>query len=247
MTMVSKSKMKKMATDSPCTKNNDSVVMLPMTDASLAVREFEELCEKLFVEGDRETVTVEDEGLANGVLTCPRCEVQLEYGEVEKSDGETFSYWRCPKDVNGVKCFVTHAADDTCTEYLELVKCQVAACYFPSGDAITDHKRGVIPFINMECYCCAPLVLLVSKSERNPNRLFFKCRKNECNFFQWADSVPRNKAWKWLRMRVGPEEKLAQARPPPDLQKPGCKRPAEATPRANLSSKKNVEGLKTSA
>ena len=228
-------------TDSPVSvaekKKTLKLCVGPATTKPLVLPEvatFESLCDSLFENDNDNAVNV-----TLTELVCPRCDVGLEEGgeKVEKEDGDTFSYWRCPREMNGVKCFVTHAADGTCGDYLQLVDAQLAPCYRPTGNIITDHKRRLIPFINMECYCCLPLVLLQSKSERNPDRLFFKCRKGGCRFFQWADSVPRNNAWKWLQMRVGPEEKLAQAKPPPDLQKPGSKRPREATPRATPQSK----------
>lgn len=240
----------------------DSVVMFPDSDAARACLAFQELCEqfiepKLYAEREREREEEErereevvvDEGFNDtpSPLGCPRCEVELEYGEVEKEDGELFCYWRCPKEQNGVKCFVTHQADDQCGEYLELVKAQLADCYWPSGDSVKDCKRKVIPFINMECYCCSPLVLITSQSEKNPNRLFFKCKKGECKFFQWADSVPRGKVWHWLRERVGPEAFLAQHKPPPNLQKPSRKRPAEVTPRSTYQSKKSKVGVQSTA
>lgn len=234
----------------------DPVVMFPPTDEAKACLEFQELCERLINprlhaepvnEMEREEVVDEGFNDTPSPLWCPRCEVELEYGEVEKADGELFCYWRCPKEQNGVKCFVTHQADDQCGEYLELVKARLAGCYWPSGDPVKDCKRKVIPFINMECYCCSSLVLITSQSEKNPNRLFFKCKKGECKFFQWADSVPRGKVWRWLKERVGPEEFLAQANPPPDLQKPSRKRPAEVTPRTTYQSKKSKVGVQSTA
>ena len=38
----------------------------------------------------------------------------------------------------------------------------------------------------------------MSNSERNPGRLFFKCAKRECDFFQWADEDPRKNTKRWL-------------------------------------------------
>ena len=39
----------------------------------------------------------------------------------------------------------------------------------------------------MQCYCERPLIMSQSRSEKNPGRLFFKCPKRNCTFFQWAD------------------------------------------------------------
>ena len=38
----------------------------------------------------------------------------------------------------------------------------------------------------------------MSNSERNSGRLFFKCSKRECDFFQWADEDPRGHKKRWL-------------------------------------------------
>ena len=38
----------------------------------------------------------------------------------------------------------------------------------------------------------------MSNSEKNPGRLFFKCSKRECDFFQWADERPKGKTRLWL-------------------------------------------------
>ena len=138
----------------------------------------QELVDGLF--GDTEVV---DEGFCAEPPTCPRCEVPMDYGEVVKEDGETFCYWRCPKEEDGVKCFVTHSNDDDFESFILTVKMQLASCYQPSGDRVKGHKKRIIPFSNMECYCCESLVLLKSRSEKNPNRLFLKCRKNQCDFF----------------------------------------------------------------
>lgn len=189
-----KLKRETLATDSPMSHARE-------TDA--AVNALQDLCVGLF-DGDDFNTSVIDEGIVPDPPECPRCEVDMEYGEVQKEDGDMFCFWRCLKEVNGVKCFVTRSADDDCAEFLE-VKMKLADCYRPSGNLVQDHKRRCIPFMNMECFCCEPLVLLLSKSEKNPNRLFLKCRKNGCQFFQWADSVPRGKVWKWLGLMLGPE------------------------------------------
>ena len=49
----------------------------------------------------------------------------------------------------------------------------------------------------MRCHCCNPLALTMSRTEKNPGRLFFKCYRRVCPFFQWADQDPwgQNRAW----------------------------------------------------
>ena len=42
-----------------------------------------------------------------------------------------------------------------------------------------------------------------SRSEKNPGRLFFKCPKRNCKFFQWVDQEPRGIAKAWMeRSRI---------------------------------------------
>ena len=50
----------------------------------------------------------------------------------------------------------------------------------------------------MRCHCCNPLALSMSHTEKNPGRLFFKCYRRTCPFFQWADQDPRGKNRVWL-------------------------------------------------
>ena len=50
----------------------------------------------------------------------------------------------------------------------------------------------------MKCFCSNTLNLAMSNSERNPGRLFFKCAKRQCDFFQWADEYPRGHTRRWL-------------------------------------------------
>ena len=40
--------------------------------------------------------------------------------------------------------------------------------------------------------------MTMSHSEKNPGRLFFKCRKRQCEFFQWVDEHPRGKNRAWI-------------------------------------------------
>ena len=50
----------------------------------------------------------------------------------------------------------------------------------------------------MRCHCCNALAMTMSHSERNPGRLFFKCSRRICPFFQWVDEDPRGKNRVWL-------------------------------------------------
>ena len=50
----------------------------------------------------------------------------------------------------------------------------------------------------MRCYCERPLIMSQSRSKKNPGRLFFKCPKCNCKFFQWVDQEPRGIAKAWM-------------------------------------------------
>ena len=80
-------------------KMDASVVQPDLSVSKLPAENLQELVEGLF--GDTEVL---DEGFGAEPPTCPRCEVPMDYGEVVKEDGETFCYWRCPREVDGVKC-----------------------------------------------------------------------------------------------------------------------------------------------
>lgn len=67
----------------------------------------QELVDEIFFD-----TKVVDEGIGAEPPTGPRCEVFIDYVEVEKEDGETFCYWRCQKQIIDVKCFVTHSNDE---------------------------------------------------------------------------------------------------------------------------------------
>ena len=71
--------------------------------------------------------------------------------------------------------------------------------------------------IGMKCYCRKATVLSMSNSEKNPGRLYFKCPRRECKFFQWADVEPRGSVKVWLEGKSTPDvprtsSHLAQSR-----------------------------------
>ena len=56
---------------------------------------------------------------------------------------------------------------------------------------------------NVSCDDCnKSLVLATSCSEKNPGRLYLKCPKRTCKFFQWIDEPPRGLAEEILIKRV---------------------------------------------
>ena len=50
----------------------------------------------------------------------------------------------------------------------------------------------------MKCYCHRPLIMSKSHSEKNPGRLFLKCSKQRCDFFQWVNVEPRGDTKAWM-------------------------------------------------
>jgi hypothetical protein len=112
---------------------------------------------------------------------CPVCTVDLIRGVAKRRDGGKWKYVRCPSTRNGVKCFITCGADEV-HEYVARVKSNLHPIY-----RSFDPERFI-------CSCDNALVLATSKSEKNPNRLYFKCAKRECNYFQWADETPDGEA-----------------------------------------------------
>ena len=105
--------------------------------------------------------------------------------EVHKRETDTqwghWEYFRCP--VQG--CFVCCGAPQI-DSYLNAATQQLQDFYRP------------LPLEKMKCYCSNNLNLCLSNSERNPGRLFFKCSKRECDFFQWANEYPKGKIRLWL-------------------------------------------------
>ena len=109
---------------------------------------------------------------------CPRCLVPLVSGEVPQSNGNTWRYYKCPTKNWDTKCFVTCSVDEV-GDYLKRVKRQMHACY-----------REIDP-ARFRCECDLSLVLATSHSVNNPDRLYLKCRKGSCRFFQWINQEPK--------------------------------------------------------
>ena len=125
-----------------------------------------------------------DEILSNMFNTphCPRCVVPMSYGCIKAADGsDWYKYYRCPTTWWTTKCYVTCGVDEV-QDYLKRVDEQTHPCC-----------RNIPPDRFM-CHCNKSLVLTTSRSEKNPNRLYLKCQKRNCKFFQWIDEPPRGMA-----------------------------------------------------
>ena len=157
------------------------------------------------------------------VKTCPLCHDPLQYDEVTTQRGTPWCYYRCPSVTDFTKCFVASSAEDV-DLYLDRVE-QTLHPMFESGPNSFDPA-------NMRCYCNKSLILAMSKSDKNKHRLYFKCPKGECSFFQWGDSQPVGKVMRWLYQGVNPDAKGKEQRHKPyDLAKPiQRQRPYEARP-----------------
>ena len=194
--------------------STDSPHNLEDFDASAAIDEMFPLQDLPPVpEGDLETTH-----------NCPICSHALQYDEVTTSKGDTWCYYRCPSVTDYTKCFVASAADQLET-YLDRVTHTLHPCY----------KRGVDAYDTsmMRCYCNKSLILAMSRSQRNNMRLYFKCPRGTCSFFQWADESPTGKIRRWLNQGVDPSAKgKEQNHKPYDLAAPIKRsRPYEVTPR----------------
>ena len=113
---------------------------------------------------------------------CPRCNVPMSYGCIKAADGtDWYKYYRCPEVRFFTKCYVTCGADEL-SDYLPRVQSQTHPCYNDIDPA------------RFRCLCNKSLVLSTSRSQKNPGRLYLKCQKRNCKFFQWIDEPPRGLA-----------------------------------------------------
>ena len=144
--------------------------------------------------------------------TCPLCFVPLQYDEVETKRGDTWCYYRCPSVTDYTKCFVASGEDDV-DVYLQRVK--------QSLHPVFQHGPDSFNSSHMRCYCQRSLILALSKSDKNKHRLYFKCPKGDCSFFQWGDTLPAGKVQRWLHQGVNPNAKGKEQRDKPyDLDVP---------------------------
>lgn len=61
-----------------------------------------------------------------------------------------------------------------------------------------------LPNQSLQCYCKCPLIMTVSHTEKNPERLFLKCSQRPCDFFQWVDREAKGKNKAWLKGSTTP-------------------------------------------
>ena len=109
-------------------------------------------------------------------LQCPlHPQYSLEKRESHTDYGQ-WEYYKCPFQ----DCFVCCGVDNV-DYYLQSARSQIEPYYTR------------MPLDKMKCYCDRHLYMSMSHSDKNPGRLYLKCPKRYCDFFQWVDTPPRGK------------------------------------------------------
>ena len=117
---------------------------------------------------------------------CPRCLNDLTMGLIQHGDGSQWEYYGCPTTRFDTKCYVTCSRENLAT-YLKAVEEQTHPVY------------AQIPPERFKCQCDMSMILTMSKSEKNPGRLYLKCPKRRCELFQWINEPPQGLAFKLLQ------------------------------------------------
>ena len=117
---------------------------------------------------------------------CPRCMTDLTMGSIQHEDGSQWEYYRCPMTRFNTKCYVT-CGKENLAAYLKAVEEQTHPVYVQ------------IPPERFKCQCDMSMILAISKSEKNPGRLYLKCPKRKCKLFQWINEPPKGLAFKLLQ------------------------------------------------
>ena len=116
---------------------------------------------------------------------CPCCLVDMAFRSIQHEDGSVFDYYRCPIKRFNTKCYVTSSKENLAA-YLKAVEKQTHPCY-----------AKIVPE-KFKCACDLAMILVMSKSEKNPGRLYLKCPKCSCKLFQWINELPTGLAFKLL-------------------------------------------------
>ena len=117
------------------------------------------------------------------LLSCPIHEVFVE----KKVSQKGWEYIKCPH----ATCPLFACASDI-LPYMSAVKSQL-------------HEELKQKWNHLVCCCARSMTLSVSKSEKNPGRLYLKCNKNQCEFFQWADVLLTQKNLDWIEGKTEPQ------------------------------------------
>ena len=115
--------------------------------------------------------------VVQGDYTCP-----IHFEPVKKRVSKNgWEYYKCSES----PCMLFCAAQDV-DEYLKRVNVQLCAWFRNKND---------LP----ECFCRKVVSLKVSKSEKNPGKVYMSCsQRDKCSYFQWGSDVlfGKNKEWK---------------------------------------------------
>ena len=104
----------------------------------------------------------------------PSCPIHSLATLQQKTSSSGWEYYVCPEK----DCFVFTGAGDI-ELYLHQLGIQLQE-YYKSMDLSL-----------WQCQCQEPVTLSLSRSEKNPHRLYFRCSRRVCPFFQWADQLPK--------------------------------------------------------
>ena len=125
---------------------------------------------------------VEEREVKRQKVDTPCCSLhgkrEMAIKEIETKNGPAQLHY-CPEEGCVVSCFGTNEERDT---FLDAV---ARSLHFK-------YRKKDCP---LRCFCDEMLLLKLSRSEKNPNRLYFCCRKRTCNMFQWGDDWPHKKVF----------------------------------------------------
>ena len=109
----------------------------------------------------------------------PKCPVHKEVSLMKLYNQQGWEYFLCDTSESYTPCFVTCGVEHA-DKYLREAEIQLKECY-----------KTNLP--DMRCFCNKGLIMKLSKSEKNPDRLYLMCRQKDrrCQFFQWVDEEPR--------------------------------------------------------
>ena len=159
-----------------------------------------------------------------------QCPLYPQYS-LEKRESHTeyghWEYYKCPFQ----DCFVCCGVDNI-DYYLQSARHQIDPYYTR------------IPLNKMKCYCDRNLYMSMSHLDRNPSRLFLKCPKRYCDFFQWVDTPPHGKSRAHLESpsREGYPRPKNLLQPLPRVDEPRNKRSRESAEKERKYSEKLRNG-----
>ena len=109
----------------------------------------------------------------------PKCPIHQEVTLLKLYNQQGWEYFICDKSESYTPCFVTCGVEQA-DKYLREADIQLKECY-----------KSNLP--DMRCFCNRGLIMKMSKSDKNPDRLYLSCRQKErrCDFFQWVNEEPK--------------------------------------------------------